>query len=91
MTFDTVAELCFVLVFKLKGVATFPDGTQAEQDLELKIPVEDVNDNQPVFSFEISQTTGAVNESSATGIPVTSQRSEILSQFSISLINWELY
>lgn len=62
-----VAEAEFVLVLKLKGVATYPDGTRAEKDLELMIPVEDVNDNRPVFSFEVAQTTGAVHESSASG------------------------
>lgn len=73
VTFYTVTE--FVLVFKLKAVATLLDGTLVEE--ELQIPVIDKNDNSPVFSFTVSQTTGAVNESSAAGIPVTDIKNSV--------------
>ncbi|XP_026053491.1 desmoglein-2-like isoform X1 [Carassius auratus] len=48
-------------VYYLRGVATFLDGGKAETDIDLKIVVEDENDNAPVFNL----TTGSVNERSA--------------------------
>ncbi|XP_059418855.1 desmoglein-2-like protein isoform X2 [Carassius carassius] len=45
-------------VYYLRGVATFLDGGKAETDIDLKIVVEDENDNAPVFNL----TTGAVYE-----------------------------
>ncbi|XP_031431150.1 desmoglein-2-like [Clupea harengus] len=35
--------------YNLTGVAYFPDGNYAENDLNLRIKVQDVNDNSPVF------------------------------------------
>lgn len=52
--------------------------TRAEKDIDLVIQVEDQNDCPPVFSFEVSQATGEVNEASATGICCISLISDIL-------------
>ncbi|KAK2901439.1 hypothetical protein Q8A67_009554 [Cirrhinus molitorella] len=50
-------------IYYLKGVAKiFPNGERAENDIDLRIVVEDENDNAPVFNL----TTGAVYERSQT-------------------------
>ncbi|KAF5900438.1 desmoglein-2-like, partial [Clarias magur] len=36
--------------YNLSGVATYPDGTVAENDIQLRIKVKDQNDNAPIFS-----------------------------------------
>lgn len=54
----------------MNGEAWFPNGTRAEEDIDLVVEVDDENDCAPVFSFEASQATGAVNETSASGIHV---------------------
>ncbi|KAL0966165.1 hypothetical protein UPYG_G00291810 [Umbra pygmaea] len=51
--------------YNLLGVAKYSNGTNAENDIDLAILVEDVNDCSPEFT--ISQT-GYVNESSAKGM-----------------------
>ncbi|XP_016118589.1 cadherin-2B-like, partial [Sinocyclocheilus grahami] len=48
-------------VYYLRGVARFLNGSHAEKDIDLRIVVEDENDNAPVFNL----TTGAVYERSA--------------------------
>ncbi|XP_040910699.1 desmoglein-2-like [Toxotes jaculatrix] len=50
--------------YYLKGLAKYTDGTNAENVLDLKIIVEDVNDCPPVVK---AQQVGSVNESSAAG------------------------
>ncbi|XP_076873107.1 desmoglein-2.1-like isoform X2 [Brachyhypopomus gauderio] len=52
--------------YNLKGVAKYTDGTYAEDEVPLRIHVEDQNDNQPTFKF----FSGSVAESSKTGTPV---------------------
>uniref|UniRef100_A0A8C1C278 Cadherin domain-containing protein n=1 Tax=Cyprinus carpio carpio TaxID=630221 RepID=A0A8C1C278_CYPCA len=44
--------------YNLQGVAKFQNGSKAEKDIDLRIRVEDENDNAPVFNL----TTGAVYE-----------------------------
>ncbi len=44
-------------------MATFRNGSKAEEDIELKIKVEDQNDNPPIFK----QQRGSVRESSKIG------------------------
>uniref|UniRef100_A0A673JU07 Desmoglein-2-like n=1 Tax=Sinocyclocheilus rhinocerous TaxID=307959 RepID=A0A673JU07_9TELE len=53
-------------VYYLRGVARFLNGSHAEKDIDLRIVVEDENDNAPVFNL----TTGAVYERSARGTAV---------------------
>ncbi|XP_016103078.1 desmoglein-2-like [Sinocyclocheilus grahami] len=48
-------------VYYLRGVARFLNGSHAEKDIDLRIMVEDENDNAPVLNL----TTGAVYERSA--------------------------
>ncbi|XP_016348517.1 desmoglein-2-like [Sinocyclocheilus anshuiensis] len=48
-------------IYYLRGVARFLNGSHAEKDIDLRIVVEDENDNAPVFNL----TTGAVYEQSA--------------------------
>ncbi|XP_026062831.1 desmoglein-2-like protein isoform X3 [Carassius auratus] len=50
-------------VYYLQGVAKFLDGSYAENNIDLRIVVEDENDCAPVFNL----TMGAVYERSATG------------------------
>lgn len=49
----------------MKGSARYRDGTIAENDIDLKITVDDENDCPPVIKM---QQVGAVKESSAAGI-----------------------
>ncbi|XP_061111721.1 desmoglein-2-like protein [Conger conger] len=51
-------------VYKLQGMAKFANGSQAERNVDLRIVVEDQNDNDPVFSII---EAGAVSELSQTG------------------------
>lgn len=53
--------------YNLTGVATFTNGTVAENDIGLRIKVKDQNDNPPVFGL---MTPGAVDELSAVGTSV---------------------
>ncbi|XP_067308337.1 desmoglein-2-like protein isoform X2 [Pseudorasbora parva] len=53
-------------IYHLRGVARYLDGRYAEKDIDLRIVVEDENDNAPVFNF----TTGSVYELSKTGTSV---------------------
>ncbi len=50
---------------QLSGVATFTDGTIAENDIGLRIKVKDQNDNTPVFG---QMNLGAVDELSLAGM-----------------------
>ncbi|KAK3516566.1 hypothetical protein QTP70_021977 [Hemibagrus guttatus] len=50
--------------YNLSGVALYPDGTVAENDIQLRIKVKDQNDNSPIFS---PITAGSVKELSAVG------------------------
>uniref|UniRef100_A0A4W4DNE4 Cadherin domain-containing protein n=1 Tax=Electrophorus electricus TaxID=8005 RepID=A0A4W4DNE4_ELEEL len=52
--------------YNLRGIAKYTDGTYAEEEVPLRILVEDQNDNQPKFKF----FEGSVNESSKIGTPV---------------------
>uniref|UniRef100_A0AAY5EUJ0 Cadherin domain-containing protein n=1 Tax=Electrophorus electricus TaxID=8005 RepID=A0AAY5EUJ0_ELEEL len=52
--------------YNLTGRARYRDGSMAEADVELKIQVEDQNDNPPTFKL----FTGAVSECSKIGTPV---------------------
>ncbi|XP_016387750.1 cadherin-2-like [Sinocyclocheilus rhinocerous] len=51
--------------YNLSGVATFTDGTIAENDIGLRIKVKDQNDNPPVFG---PMNPGAVDELSPAGM-----------------------
>ncbi|KAF7690207.1 hypothetical protein HF521_012011 [Silurus meridionalis] len=53
--------------YNLSGIATYPDGTVAEADIQLRIKVKDQNDNAPVF---LPISTGSVNELSSIGTTV---------------------
>ncbi|XP_056247907.1 desmoglein-2-like protein [Seriola aureovittata] len=53
-----------IAFYHLKGSAKYIDGTPAENDIDLKITVEDENDNPPIIQ---AKQVGFVNESSATG------------------------
>lgn len=53
---------------QLSGVATFPNGTIAENDIQLRIKVQDQNDNPPIF---LPISTGSVKELSPIGKSVT--------------------
>ncbi|KAK9539280.1 hypothetical protein VZT92_004396 [Zoarces viviparus] len=53
--------------YNLKGIAKFTDGTKAENDIDIKIKVVDVNDCPPVIKV---QQVGSVRESSAAGTVV---------------------
>uniref|UniRef100_A0A671PDU9 Si:ch73-74h11.1 n=1 Tax=Sinocyclocheilus anshuiensis TaxID=1608454 RepID=A0A671PDU9_9TELE len=50
----------------LTGIARFRNGSIAEENIELKIKVEDQNDNPPIFKLQ----RGSVRESSKIGNPV---------------------
>ncbi|KAK1795901.1 hypothetical protein P4O66_009008, partial [Electrophorus voltai] len=52
--------------YNLRGITKYTDGTYAEEEVPLRILVEDQNDNQPKFKF----FEGSVNESSKIGTPV---------------------
>uniref|UniRef100_A0A8B9KMN8 Cadherin domain-containing protein n=1 Tax=Astyanax mexicanus TaxID=7994 RepID=A0A8B9KMN8_ASTMX len=54
--------------FNLSGVATFINGTVAENDIQLRIKVKDQNDNAPIFPPSISP--GSVYELSPVGTSV---------------------
>lgn len=54
--------------FNLSGVATFINGTVAENDIQLRIKVKDQNDNAPIFPESISP--GSVYELSPVGTSV---------------------
>ncbi|MCI4389384.1 hypothetical protein PGIGA_G00097330 [Pangasianodon gigas] len=54
--------------YNLSGVALYPDGSVAENDIQLRIKVKDQNDNAPIF---LPISTGSVNELSAIGKSVT--------------------
>ncbi|KAL7888147.1 hypothetical protein AOLI_G00031210 [Acnodon oligacanthus] len=49
--------------YNLSGIATFSDGTVAENDIQLRIKVKDQNDNAPIFPVTI--LPGSVKELSA--------------------------
>lgn len=53
------------LVFQLRGVAKFLNGSYAEKDIDLRIVVLDENDCAPVFK---TQMNGAVHELSSKGM-----------------------
>ncbi|KAI3374911.1 hypothetical protein L3Q82_021447, partial [Scortum barcoo] len=56
-----------VAVYELKGIAKYSDGSKAENDIDLKIVVEDENDCSPVIQ---TKQVGYVNELSAEGTVV---------------------
>uniref|UniRef100_A0A673NI35 Si:ch73-74h11.1 n=1 Tax=Sinocyclocheilus rhinocerous TaxID=307959 RepID=A0A673NI35_9TELE len=53
-------------LYNLTGIARFRNGSIAEENIELKIKVEDQNDNPPIFKLQ----RGSVRESSKIGNPV---------------------
>uniref|UniRef100_A0A3Q1D8P7 Cadherin domain-containing protein n=1 Tax=Amphiprion ocellaris TaxID=80972 RepID=A0A3Q1D8P7_AMPOC len=57
----------YIDTYNLSGVATFRNGTQAEKKIDLRIKVEDENDNAPVFSV---MKPGEVDELSPAGTSV---------------------
>ncbi|XP_029380665.1 desmoglein-2-like [Echeneis naucrates] len=60
----TILDREDIALYNLKGHAKFTNGTRAEYDIDLKIAVEDENDNAPIIK---QSQIGYVNESSATG------------------------
>lgn len=52
-------------LFQLKGIAKYPDGTEAEERIDLRIRVVDENDNAP--EFPSSRITAKVAEHSPVG------------------------
>ncbi|KAK5609285.1 hypothetical protein CRENBAI_012822 [Crenichthys baileyi] len=55
--------------YLLAGVAKFPNGTEAEKRIDLKIKVLDENDNPPIFDSSLLRAM--VDENSAAGTSVT--------------------
>uniref|UniRef100_A0A674MY22 Desmoglein-2-like n=1 Tax=Takifugu rubripes TaxID=31033 RepID=A0A674MY22_TAKRU len=53
--------------YTLKGIARYPDGSLAESDIDLRITVDDENDNPPIVKL---QQVGYVDEASAAGTVV---------------------
>uniref|UniRef100_I3JTH5 Desmoglein-2 n=1 Tax=Oreochromis niloticus TaxID=8128 RepID=I3JTH5_ORENI len=56
-----------IAFYRLRGVARYTNGTQAEKYIDLNITVEDENDNAPVIKL---QQVGYVNESSRSGVVI---------------------
>lgn len=52
-----------MLLLQLSGIAKYKDGTHAERKIDIRIKVEDVNDNSPVFG--VQQPGGAYELSPA--------------------------
>ncbi|XP_060773614.1 desmoglein-2.1-like [Neoarius graeffei] len=53
--------------YNLSGIATYADGSVAENDIQLRVKVKDQNDNAPIF---LPVSTGSVNELSKRGTTV---------------------
>ncbi|XP_035761990.1 desmoglein-2-like, partial [Neolamprologus brichardi] len=56
-----------IAFYRLRGVARYINGTQAENYIDLNITVDDENDNSPVIQL---QQVGYVNESSRSGVVI---------------------
>uniref|UniRef100_A0AAX7U693 Desmoglein 2 n=1 Tax=Astatotilapia calliptera TaxID=8154 RepID=A0AAX7U693_ASTCA len=56
-----------IAFYRLRGVARYTNGTQAENYIDLNITVDDENDNAPVIQL---QQFGYVNESSRSGVVI---------------------